>query len=100
MVDGEQTKTPDTSGSETDKIVEDKEKPLSLVDEAKAIRDEIIKQKEELKTENDRKEKINAESLLSGNSGGHIEKTDKKEETPQEYNTRIDKELSEGQHDD
>ena len=46
--------------------------PSSLIEEAKAIRDEIVKTKDELKAENDRKEKLQAEELLSPTSGGHI----------------------------
>jgi len=65
------------------------ERPLSLVDEAKAIRDEIIKSKEELKTENDRKEKINADALLSGTGGAPAEIPQPKEETPKEYADRV-----------
>lgn len=48
-------------------------KPLSLVEEAQAVRDEILKLKDELKGENDRREKLQSEALLGGSGGGHIE---------------------------
>lgn len=59
---------------------DDKDKKTSLVDEAKAIRDEILKAKEELKAENDRKEKLQAEGLMSSNAGIHVEKPKMTEE--------------------
>lgn len=51
---------------------EDK-KTLSPVDEAKAILEEIKKEKAELILENAKKEKLISDNLLSGSSGGHIE---------------------------
>lgn len=78
-----------TKTDETPETVE-AEKPVSIVDEARAIRDEIIKQKEELKAENDRKEKINSEGLLSGTSGGHVDPKPA-EESNKDYVERIKK---------
>ena len=46
---------------------------VSIVDEARAIRDEIKKEKEELKVQNDRKEKLQSEELLGSSAGGHVE---------------------------
>lgn len=66
----EQTKTTDTQGATNNS---DNEKPLSIVEEARAIRDEIVKAKEELKAQNDRAESIQANNLLGGTSGGHVE---------------------------
>lgn len=64
-------------------MTEDKQtqdsKPLTLVEEAKAIRDEIVKAKEELKVENDRKDKRQAEEMLGSSAGGHIEAPKKSE---------------------
>ena len=91
----EDTKTPEVKVPEV-KVPE----AVSIVDEAKAIRDEILKAKDELKAENDRKEKLQSEELLSSSAGGKVEPTPPKEETPKEYNERIDKELSEGKHDE
>ena len=67
-----------------DKEDEDKEIPepkedvetvesVSIVDEARAIRDEIVKAKEDLKIENDRKQKLQADELLSSTAGKHVE---------------------------
>lgn len=83
-------------GTKTEEVV----KPLSLLDESKAVRDEILKYKEELKAENDRKEKLQSDALLGGTGGSRVEPTPVKEETPKEYNDRIDKEISEGKHSD
>ena len=61
---------------EDKKVPEDpkeEEKPLSIVDEAKAIREDIVKAKEELKAENDRKEKLQANELLGSSAGGRVE---------------------------
>ena len=90
----------DKPKDKTDPLEKDVDKPLSLVDEAKAVRDEILKAKEELKAENDRKEKLQTDEMLGGTGGGHIKEQEKKEETPKEYNDRIGKEISEGKHDD
>ena len=68
---------------------ENKPKSVSIVDEARAIRDEIIKAKEELKSENDRKEKIHVNELLSSSAGIRVEPQPIKEETPREYKDRI-----------
>jgi len=52
---------------------EDVTKNVSIVDEARAIRDEIKKERESLKEENDRKQKLQAEELLGSSAGGRIE---------------------------
>lgn len=49
------------------------DKKISIVEEARMIRDEIIKAKEDLQIEREALEKIRSEQLLSGTSGGHIE---------------------------
>lgn len=49
------------------------EEKLSLADEARGIRDEILKAKEELKAENDRKDKLQSDDLLSSSAGGHVD---------------------------
>jgi len=75
----EQTKKIDTAGDKVDKPVKEDE-PLSIVEEAKKVRDEI-------KTENDRREriladeqKLRANELLGGNSGGNIPQLTPEEE--------------------
>ena len=68
---------------------EDKEsKPVSLADEARGIRDEILKAKDDLKAENDRKDKAQANELLSGTGGGHVE-AKPAVETNQQYVERV-----------
>ena len=81
----EQTTTTDTGGKEVDKPVET---PMSIVDEAKKVRDEI-------RAENDRREtilaneqKLRADELLGGTGGGRVEPVIK-EETPKEYAERV-----------
>ena len=68
---------------------ETKEEPLSIVDEAKKVRDEI-------KAENDRREeilkqeqKLQSEKMLAGTAGGHVEAEKPKEETPKEYSDKV-----------
>jgi hypothetical protein len=48
-------------------------KPISLVEEAKAIRDEILKAKEELKAEREALDKLKSDALLSGTAGARVE---------------------------
>ena len=48
-------------------------KPVSIVDEARGIRDEIKKERELLDEANKKKETLQTEDLLSSSSGGHIE---------------------------
>jgi len=71
------------------------ESSLSIVDEAKKIRDEILSAKEDLKAENDRKEKLQAESMLASTGGGKDPEPMKRHETPKEYKDRIMR----GEHD-
>lgn len=67
----------------------EKVEQLSIVEEAKKVRDEI-------KAENDRRERIlqeeqrlQAEKMLAGSAGGNIVPNPPKEETPREYVARI-----------
>ena len=73
----------------TVEAVEEPKESVSIVDEARKIRDDIVKQKEELKTENDRRDKLNAEEMLSGSAGGHVEAKKPKEESDVDYSNRI-----------
>ena len=91
MPDEDTTKDP--VKPEGEKPVVPVDKPLSLVEEIKGIRDDIFKARDEIKSENDRKEKLQAEAMLSGTGGAGIKAEPPKEETPKEYNDRIDKEL-------
>ena len=66
---------------DTDKVVPEKvAKPLSLIDEARTIREEIIKAKDDLQKENDRKEQLRADKLLSSSAGARVELPQETEE--------------------
>ena len=49
------------------------EKPLNLVEEARLVRDDIVKQREELKAEREALEKVKSDKILSGDTGSNIE---------------------------
>lgn len=61
----------------------------SVIEEVRKIRDDIFKARDELKAENDRKEKLIAESMLAGTAGGAMPKQEPKVETPKEYAERM-----------
>ena len=63
-----------------DKVPEEVIKPMSLIDEARTIREEIIKAKDDLQKENDRKEKLRADKLLSSSAGARVELPQETEE--------------------
>ena len=65
----------DEDKNKTDNPKEVEEPKLSIVDEARKIRDEIIEQKKELREENDRRAKLQSEELLGSNAGGRVEHT-------------------------
>ena len=100
----EQTDKTDTKGTETNPTVENTDKPISEYDKAL----ELVKRREEAsKVELEilsRKEKLATAEILrtgmSGQNGGHVETVPAKEETPKEYSARIEKEISEGKHND
>ena len=98
-MEDEQTDKTDTQGDKADKP-EEKDKELSEYE--KAV--ELVKRREEVtKIELEvlaKKEKLAANELLAGTSGGHVKPEPAKEESPKEYNERIEKEISEGKHDD
>jgi len=62
---------------------------VSLVDEARAIRDEIIKEREALQEERKLLQKTQAEGLLSSTAGGHIEAKPVVEDTSKEYSDKV-----------
>ena len=96
----EPTKKTDTSGTETGKPLAPDGEPISEYDKAL----ELVKRREAATKEEkevlDRKEKLAANTMVGGEGGGHVEPTPVKEETPKEYNARIEKEISEGKHND
>ena len=73
MSDEEQTNQSNDVGKKPDTSNKEDEKPVSIVDEARGLRDDIRREKEELKVENDRKQKLQAEEMLSSTGGGHVE---------------------------
>ena len=54
-------------------VSEEPKSSVSIVDEARSIRDEIKQEREALEKANEEKKKLQAEELLSGSAGGHIE---------------------------
>lgn len=69
--------------------VQEEDTSVSIVEEARSIRDEILKAKEDLKKENDRQEKIQARNMLGGKSNMTTQKEEPKEETPEEYKNKV-----------
>ena len=90
-MENEQTDKVDTEGKKTDKPLSEYDKALALV----KMREEASKVELEILA---KKEKLAADELVSGTGGGHVETKPAVEETPKEYNDRIEKELSEGKH--
>ena len=75
------------------------EEPLSLYDKTEKVVAEDkanLKKREELIK---REETLLANQRLAGTTGGNVV-IKPKEETPKEYNDRIEKEIGEGKHDD
>jgi len=66
-------------------IPKEESKPINMVDEARAIRDEIKEQKEAIIKEREDLQRVQSEALLSGTAGGAIEKVEPVEQTPKEY---------------
>lgn len=63
--------------------------PLSKMDEARQLLENQNKAIAEMKAENDRREQLKADELLSGSAGGQVQAEVAKEETPEEYAKRI-----------
>ena len=89
---GNEITTPNQSGegseSETD----------SLAEQLREEREKLEAVRKDIKSENDRAEKILARQALGGDSEAGQTKVKPKEETDKEYRQRVEKELSEGQH--
>jgi len=85
----EQTNKTDTQGAEANKALATDGQPLSDYDKALAL---VKRREEATKAETEvleRKEKLAANSMLGGTSGGHVEATPAKEETPQDYAAKV-----------
>ena len=96
----EEAKAKEKAGADGDPDKGNKYETTPLIERARVEReklDEANKKKEELLN---REEAIMAKRTLGGvtEAGGSPEKP--KEETPKEYNDRIEKEISEGKHED
>jgi len=63
-------------------------KPLSIVEEAARIRDEIKAEREKLEAERTKMEELRSEQILSG-TGGEVKQEVPKEETAKEYAARV-----------
>jgi len=70
---------------ETPQEIPKDETGVSIVEEARAIRDEIVKAKEDLKTENDRKADLMAKDMLGGRSQMGEPKEEPKEQSAGDY---------------
>ena len=93
----EQTNKSDDTGKKPDPDSKEDKKDISEFDKLKASNDEFEKELirgRELKAES---QKLEAEKMLGGTAGGHVE-SKVVEETPKEYNDRINKEISDGKH--
>ena len=95
----EATDESNDKGKETDNSNTYANKPLSPVKEARSILDEIRKEKEDLKIENDRREDIIAKDMLGGHADAGQSQEKPKEETDHDYRMRIQKEMAEGKTD-
>lgn len=81
----------DKTKQEGEPVVPPVEKSVSIVEEAKAIRDEILKAKEELQAENDRKDARDAQEALGGGSDSGQVEPQKKQETDEEFTERFER---------
>ena len=59
--------------------------PQSIVDEARQLRDENKQIVEEMRAENDRREKLAAQNMLGGVTDGGVPPRKEPEMTPEEY---------------
>ena len=87
-MENEPTDKTKQGGDDVDPKPTDDKKDISEFDKLKASNDEFEKQLirgRELKAES---QKLEAERMMSGTAGGHVE-TVVKEETPQEYKDRV-----------
>ena len=93
----EKTNEASDTGKKPNTDSKDDKKDMSELDKLKASNDvfekELIRGRE-LKAES---QKLEAEKMLGGTAGGHVE-SKVVEETPKEYNDRINKEISDGKH--
>ena len=78
----------------------DKYETTPVIERAREEREKLELATKAQKEENDRTEQIMAKKALGGTTEAGTQSEKPKEETPKEYRDRIDKEISEGKHDD
>ena len=95
----EEAKKSSEPSSVSDPEEGDKSKTLTLYERTNEATERLEKANAKTEENLKRQEKLYEIQKLSGDGGGRVE-TQSKEETPKEYNDRIEKEISEGKHDD
>ncbi len=78
----------------------DKPKTTPLIDIANAAAERMEKANEKTERLLDRQEEMDARRALGGRAEAGQAPAVEKDETPEEYKERIDKEIQEGKHDD
>lgn len=71
-------------------------KPLSPMEEAKKIKEELKEQNDRKEALLEREEKLNAERLLSGDSGGHVAPEPQKPVSNKEYYKEVKEKINRG----
>lgn len=89
----EESTTKDTNEGVLDKTISELDRADQIAERQKREND----RREEILT---REESLAARKAVGGETEGGQEAPKPKEETPKEYNDRIDKEISEGKHDE
>ena len=90
----------DAKAKEEDTGSGDKYETTPIIERAREEREKLEVATKAQKEENDRTERIIAKQTLGGRAEGGSGESKEVEETPKEYNDRIEKELSEGKHND
>ncbi len=97
--DKKETEEEEQEGADADTETGDKPTTPKVIVDANAAAKRLEKANEERAKLLGREEELVARKHLGGRSeAGQV--VEKKEETPKEYNERIEKEISEGKHDD
>lgn len=99
MVEKTEDEKKEEESKSTDTGEGSKPKATDVVAEARAEREKLEAANKERKEILDREEALAAKRELGGDTEGGQQAV-KKEETDKEYRQRIDKEISEGKHDD
>ena len=84
-MDEKKEEAPQKAKQEGQETPQQPKEPLSVVDEARNLRDENKKIVEEMRIENDRREKLAAQSMLGGVTDGGLPAQKEPEITPEQY---------------